>query len=87
MRELICIIELIKDIQSFSIYWSTQNPKYFNHSKSVIFDDIPPSNVYVDNEYFLKFYTITTMYPRTKHNALTYHFFWSKVEALKLRFS
>ena len=64
MRELIGIIEVIKEIQTFVIYGKTQNPKYCTHSKAFVLDDIPPSKVYEDNEACMKFSTMSKMSPR-----------------------
>ena len=46
MCELIGIIEVIKEIQTFVNSGKTQNPKCFTHSKSFVLDDIPPSKFY-----------------------------------------
>ena len=45
---------------------------------------IPPSTVHEDNEACLKFATTPKMSPRTKHIAIPYHFFRSKVENLEI---
>ena len=42
IHEIIGIIEVIKEIQTFVIYGKTQNPKYFTHSKAFVLNNIPP---------------------------------------------
>ena len=82
MRELIGIIEVIKELQNFVISGKTRNPKYRAHSKEFFLDDTPQSKVYEDNESILKFSAMPKMSPHTNHIALPHHFFWSKVKAI-----
>ena len=51
-----------------------------NHQKI-----LPKSIVYEDNTACLKFATMPKMSPRTKHIAIPYHFFRSKVEELEIK--
>ena len=46
---------------------------------------IPQSKVFEDNAACLKFATAPKMSPRTKHIAVPYHFFRSKVEDLQIK--
>jgi len=80
MRELIPIREIIKEIKSTVFREDGFDPKLSSHSKTFI----PTSKVYEDNEACLKFATMPKMSPRTKHIALPYHFFRSKVEELEV---
>ena len=49
------------------------------------FATIPQPQVYEDNESCLKFATLPRMSPRTKHIAIPYHFFRSKVKELEIK--
>ena len=84
MHELICIREVIKEIQTFFISGKTENPKYLTHSKEFFLNNTPTSKFYEDNEACLKFSTFKHIYPRTKHISLPYHCFCSKSKALKI---
>ena len=68
MRELIGFREILK--------------KIYTHVLNDIetFGEIPTSTVYEDYEACLRFATTPKMSPRTKHIAIPYHFFRSKVE-------
>jgi hypothetical protein len=48
-------------------------------------DPLPPSEVYEDNDSCLKFAMLPRMSPRTKHIAIPYHFFRSKVNELEIQ--
>ena len=52
---------------------------------SKTFGTIPTSTVHEDNEACLKFATLPKMSPRTKHIAIPYHFFRSKVKNLEIK--
>ena len=54
-------------------------------SKAFTLDKIPQSIVHEDNEACLKFSNMPKMSPRTKHIALPYHFFRSKVKELEIK--
>lgn len=77
MRELIAIREMLKEIKSI-VFHSTERPSYSMVAKT--FASLPPSNVFEDNDSCLKFASMPRMSPRTKHIAIPYHFFRSKVE-------
>lgn len=81
MRELIAIREILKEIKSL-VFASKTKPTYSMVAKT--FEKLPPSRVYEDNESCLKFATLPRMSPRTKHIAIPYHFFRSKVVELEI---
>jgi hypothetical protein len=85
MRELIGIREVIKEIQTFVISGKTRTPIFRTFSKAFTLDTIASSTVYEDNEACLKFATMPKMSPRTKHIALPYHFFRTKVVELEIK--
>ena len=82
MRDLIAIREVIQEIQTFVIAGKCKSVQFSAHSKAFTLDKVPQSIVHEDNEACLKFSNIPMMSPRTKHIALPYHFFRSKVEEL-----
>ena len=84
MRELIGTREIIKEIQTFVLNGKLKPPKCRTHSKAFVLDSIPQSKVYEDNEACLKFASMPKMSPRTKHIAIPYHFFRSKVQELEI---
>jgi len=79
MREVIGFRAILKEIHLKVL----DNKKAFNSLKfktfSKTFGTIPASTVHEDNEACLKFATVPKMSPRTKHIAIPYHFFCSKV--------
>mmetsp|Transcript_15021 Transcript_15021/g.28265 ORF Transcript_15021/g.28265 Transcript_15021/m.28265 type:complete len:2300 (+) Transcript_15021:159-7058(+) len=81
MRELIAIREILKELQSL-VFQKTMQPTYSMVAKT--FDLLPPSKVFEDNDSCLKFASVPRMSPRTKHIAIPYHFFRSKVEQLEI---
>ena len=89
MRDLIAIREILKEILStvFDSETIIKNPTYSTISRT--FDKNPKSLsksiVYKDNTACLKFATMPKMSPRTKHIAIPYHFFRSKVEELEIK--
>ena len=85
MRDIIAIREVIKEIseQVFHPRDELTTPTYRTISKT--FKSIPQSIVHEDNEACLKFSTMHKMSPRTKHIAIPYHFFRSKVEELEIK--
>ena len=87
IHEIIGIIEVIKEIQTFVIYGKTQNPKYFTHSKAFVLDDISPSKAYKYNKACLKFSTIKNNLHVLR--TLTYHipYFGIRLKHSKLRLS
>ena len=85
MRELIAIRKILREIQTFVISGKNKPIKFLAHTKSFILDKIHQSIVHEDNESCLKFVTMPKMFPRTKHIALPYHFFRSKVEELEIK--
>ena len=82
MRELIGIREILKEVQQYTMSKSNFKPEYSTIHK---FGTIPQSNVYEDNEACLKFATLPKMSSRTKHIAIPYHFFRSKIEKLEIK--
>jgi hypothetical protein len=82
MRELISIREVLKEIKKH-VFESSEKPTYSMIAKT--FEPLPASRVYEDNESCLKFATLPRMSPRTKHIAIPYHFFRSKVEELEIK--
>lgn len=91
MRDLIGIREILKEIirEVFDSDTTTLNPTYSTISrtftKSKTASILPKSIVYEDNTACLKFATMPKMSPRTKHIAIPYHFFRSKVEELEIK--
>ena len=83
MRDLIGIREILKEIVQTVFQDTSTKPTYATIAKT--FGSIPPSTVYEDNEACLKFARMPKMNPRTKHIALPYHFFRSKVEQLEIK--
>ena len=85
MRELIPLREILKEIYTHVL----QNPKGFQtvsyNAISKTFGGFPRSTVYEDNEACLKFANMPKMSPRTKHMAIPYHFFRTKVEELEIK--
>ena len=80
MRELIGFREILKEIYTHVLKdIQTYDSLTFN-TVSKTFGEIPTSTVYEDNEAYLRFATTPKLSPRTKHIAIPYHFFRSKVE-------
>ena len=78
MRELIGFRQLLKEIYSHVLFEDhDKKTSYFTISKT--FGEIPQSVVHEDNEACLKFANMPKMSPRTKHIAIPYHFFRSKI--------
>ena len=84
MRELISVREILKEIQTFVMSGKSRKLTLRTHSKAFVLDQIPKSSVYEDNESCLKFATMPKMSPRTKHIAIPYHFFRTKVTELEI---
>ena len=91
MRDLIPLREILKEIMSIVFQKEQIVPKFTTNSKS--FSDIvseesespiPKSKVYEDNHACLKFARLPWLTPRTKHIAVPYHWFRSKVEQLEI---
>ena len=85
MRHLNAIREVISEIQTFVISGNCKPVQFSTHSKAFTLDKIPQSIVHEDNEACLKFANMPKTSPRTKHIALPYHFFRSKVEELEIK--
>ena len=81
MRELIGIRQILKDIHTYVLSDTICHPTYTTKHKY----GIPQSTVYEDNEACLKFATLPKISPRTKHIAIPYHFFRSKVKNLEIK--
>ena len=82
MRELIGVREILKEVHAFVLHPDHSQPTY---KTKINFSSISQSKVYEDNEACLTFATIPKMSPRTKHIAIPYHFFRSKVENLEIK--
>ena len=91
MRDLIPLREIQKEINKVVFHKEIHMPKCTANSKS--FSDIisteqespiPKSKVYEDNAACLKFARLPRLTPRTKHIAVPYHWFRSKVEQLEI---
>jgi hypothetical protein len=86
MRELIAVREILKQI--VEKVFQNQSVNFNDASFKTIaktFGNIPQSIVHEDNEACLKFSNMPKMSPRTKHIAIPYHFFRSKVEQLEIK--
>ena len=82
MRELISIRVVLKEIYTHVFHSPNTKVSYSAIAKGFT---IPPSKVYEDNEACLKFASMPKMSPRTKHIAIPYHFFRSKVKELEIQ--
>ena len=93
MRDLISIREILKEVQKHVLAQDSDDVSYRTHSKA--FSEvnspesgkstIPQSTVHEDNQACLKFATMPKMSPRTKHIAVPYHFFRSKVVSMEIQ--
>ena len=81
MRELIALREILKEIQLNVFHDPSTKPSY----KTICRGFVPQSKVYEDNAACLKFASMPKMSPRTKHIAIPYHFFRTKVEELEIK--
>ena len=81
MRELIGIRQILKDIHELVLDDKICQTVYSTTHKY----GIPQFTVFEDNEACLKFATLPKMSPRTKHIAIPYHFFRSKVKNLEVK--
>ena len=79
MRELIGVREMLKEIYNVILKDSKLFNKLTYHTISKTFSTIPSFIVHEDNSACLRFATTPKMSPRTKHIAIPYHFFHSKV--------
>ena len=91
MCDLILLREILKEIMELVFNKPTSKLKYSLNSKSfndIIYDEsespLPKSKVYEDNVACLKFTRLPKITPRTKHIAIPYHWFRSKVEQLEI---
>ena len=91
MRDLIPLREILKEINDVVFKKANLTPRCSSNSKS--FSDVvssahesplPQSKVYEDNAACLKFARLPRLTPRTKHIAIPYHWFRSKVEQLEI---
>ena len=83
MRELIPLRETVKELQTFVFHSSSSDLQ--TSTLSTAFQPIPQSTVFEDNESCLRLATLGKMSPRTKHIAIPYHFFRSKIEELEIK--
>jgi hypothetical protein len=79
MRELIACREILKEIYTHVLHDSEKGKSIDYYTISKTFGELPASIVHEDNEACLKFATMPKMSPRTKHIAIPYHFFRSKI--------
>ena len=84
MRDLIGVREILKEI-SANVFLTNTDPSPEFRTISKTFGKIPQSIVHEDNEACLKFASMPKMTPRTKHIAIPYHFFRSKVANLEIK--
>ena len=91
MLDLIPLREILKEVNQTVFNNTIHMPPCTTNSKS--FSDIitseeeapiPKSKFYEDNNACLKFVHLPRLTPRTKHIAVTYHWFRSKVEQLEI---
>ena len=82
MRELIGTREILKEIHQHVLKSTVVEPSF---KTKVNFSSIPQSKVFEDNEACLKFASMPKMSSRTKHIAIPYHFFRSKIENLEIK--
>ena len=83
MRDLIPLREIIKEMQQY--VHTTNISKLPTSTLSKAFHPIPQSTVFEDNESCLRLANLGKMSPRTKHIAIPYHFFRSKIEELEIK--
>ena len=93
MRDLIPMREILKEIMQYVFKKEATTPKCSANSKA--FTDIlseehespiPKSKVYEDNNICLKITRLSCLTPRTKHIAIPYHWFCSKVKLPYFRY-
>ena len=65
--------------------FSFNTPHIQTSSLSKCFQPIPQSSVFEDNESCLRLASLGKMSPRTKHIAIPYHLFRSKIEELEIK--
>ena len=82
MRDLIPLRETIKELQTY-VFSSSSNLQ--TSTLSTVFEPIPESTVFEDNESCLQLASLGKITPRTKHIAIPYHFFRSKIEELEIK--
>jgi len=83
MRDLIAIREILKEIATIVLVNSkATDPNFSAISRTFT---VPQSIVHEDNTACLKFANMPKMSPRTKHIAIPYHFFRSKIEELEIK--
>ena len=83
MREIIAVREVLKEI--YTIVLTEDEKKLAFRTVSTAFEPLPQSRVHEDNEACLKFAQTKKMNPRTKHIAIPYHFFHSKIKDLEIK--
>ena len=82
-RDLIASRGVLQEINNKVFDKRLEEPSLRTHPRT--FTQIPQSVVYEDNEACLKFATMTKMSSCTKHIAIPYHFFLSKVNSLEVK--
>ena len=73
----------MKELQEYVFSSKVSNLQTSTLSKA--FQPIPQSKVYEDNESCLRLASLGKMSPRTKHIAIPYHFFRTKIEELEIK--
>ena len=81
MRDLISLREVLKEINKI-VMNNSNSTSFHSHSKTFT---LPQSTVYEDNQACLKFATMPKISSRTKHIAVPYHFFRTKVRELEIQ--
>ena len=84
MRDLIGVREILKEIALNVLVPGSSSVASFR-TISKTFNKVPQSIVHEDKEACLKFARMPKMTPRTKHIAIPYHFFRSKVADLQIK--
>ena len=83
MRELITLQETIKYYKNLVFSSKISNLRTSTISKA--FQPVPQSKVFEDNKSCLRLASLGKMSPRTKHIAIPYHFFRSKIDELEIK--
>ena len=84
MRELIAVKQILMDINKY-VFPHRNQPDIACKTISKTFGAIPQTTVHEGNSACLKFATVPKMSPRTKHIAIPYHFFRTKIKELNIQ--
>ena len=83
MCELVGVRELLREVYSIVLKYSEVHTEYHTIYKD--FGAIPQSIIHEYNITCLKFYTVANISPQTKHIAIPYHFFQTKIEQIETK--